>query len=262
MPLKVFAKEENSGSPLTGYMTKGIWYYKARTTGVRVNVSAKKLNEIFGNLLKEFEYRKDCETKLKIALKTGLKERMQDQFANSIRLKKRFTELKTLLDKIEERYVTGELAKELYEKFELRYNKEMENIKSELEKSSFDSSNFEKVVEKCLSIAKNVSQLWISADFARKQKLQYLRFPEGILYSKKNNRVRTGRVNSLFFKIPVVTRLLEGREKGNSFQNCLKSNPVPGTGFEPAQPFGCCHLKTVRLPISPPGLSSFLTGLF
>src|SRR6476659_9697684 len=23
---------------------------------------------------------------------------------------------------------------------------------------------------------------------------------------------------------------------------------VPGTGFEPAQPFGCCHLKTVRLP--------------
>ncbi len=29
---------------------------------------------------------------------------------------------------------------------------------------------------------------------------------------------------------------------------------VPGTGFEPAHPFGCCHLKTVRLPISPPGL--------
>ena len=28
---------------------------------------------------------------------------------------------------------------------------------------------------------------------------------------------------------------------------------MPGTGFEPAQPFGCCHLKTVRLPISPPG---------
>jgi hypothetical protein len=36
----------------------------------------------------------------------------------------------------------------------------------------------------------------------------------------------------------------------------LKKLPlsVPGTGFEPAQPFGCCHLKTVRLPISPPGL--------
>lgn len=28
---------------------------------------------------------------------------------------------------------------------------------------------------------------------------------------------------------------------------------VPGTGFEPAHPFGRRHLKTVRLPISPPG---------
>jgi hypothetical protein len=45
-------------------------------------------------MLRQFEYRKDCETKLKTALKSGLKERMQDQFANSIRLKKRFTELK------------------------------------------------------------------------------------------------------------------------------------------------------------------------
>ena len=35
----------------------------------------------------------------------------------------------------------------------------------------------------------------------------------------------------------------------------LKRFIVPGTGFEPAQPFGCCHLKTVRLPISPPGHS-------
>ena len=35
--------------------------------------------------------------------------------------------------------------------------------------------------------------------------------------------------------------------------NTYKAINVPGTGFEPAQPFGCCHLKTVRLPISPPG---------
>ena len=29
---------------------------------------------------------------------------------------------------------------------------------------------------------------------------------------------------------------------------------VPGTGFEPAHPCERCHLKAVRLPISPPGL--------
>ena len=41
-----------------------------------------------------------------------------------------------------------------------------------------------------------------------------------------------------------------------------KGGIVPGTGFEPAQPFGCCHLKTVRLPVSPPGLEMFeVSGL-
>ena len=29
---------------------------------------------------------------------------------------------------------------------------------------------------------------------------------------------------------------------------------VPRTGLEPAHPCECCHLKAVRLPISPPGL--------
>ena len=35
----------------------------------------------------------------------------------------------------------------------------------------------------------------------------------------------------------------------------FSSNPVPGTGFEPAHPYERCHLKAVRLPISPPGHS-------
>ena len=32
---------------------------------------------------------------------------------------------------------------------------------------------------------------------------------------------------------------------------------VPGTGFEPAHPCERCHLKAVRLPISPPGQFPF-----
>ena len=35
-------------------------------------------------------------------------------------------------------------------------------------------------------------------DFNKKQKLQTLLFPEGILYDKENDRVRTFRVNTIF----------------------------------------------------------------
>ena len=35
--------------------------------------------------------------------------------------------------------------------------------------------------------------------------------------------------------------------------NCYLINSVPRTGFEPAHPCERCHLKAVRLPISPSG---------
>ena len=46
----------------------------------------------------------------------------------------------------------------------------------------------------------------------------------------------------------------QSENEGNLlFRSLSRSVSVPGTGFEPAHPFGRRHLKTVRLPISPPG---------
>ena len=46
-------------------------------------------------------------------------------------------------------------------------------------------------------------------------------------------------------------------KNGTKMFDAVDFNQVPGTGFEPAHPFERCHLKAVRLPISPPGLHSF-----
>ncbi|MCU7551505.1 hypothetical protein OCK74_20455 [Chitinophagaceae bacterium LB-8] len=62
-------------------------------------------------------------------------------------------------------------------------------------------------------IAQNISGLWLSSDFEWKQKLQYLVFPEGVVYSKKNEAVRIGRINSLFAAIEPLKRDLEENEK-------------------------------------------------
>ncbi len=47
VPLKVFAKDEESGLPFTGYKTKGNWYYKLKQGPVPVNVRAETLNDLF-----------------------------------------------------------------------------------------------------------------------------------------------------------------------------------------------------------------------
>lgn len=108
-------------------------------------------------------------------------------------------------------------------------------------------------VKKMLAIAENISQTWVLADYDEKQKLQYLIFPEGILYNKEKDRVRTKRVNSLFAEISLLTRDVEEKKKGNSKKNCPTPYSVPRTGFEPARPCGHHHLKVACLPISTPG---------
>ena len=56
-------------------------------------------------------------------------------------------------------------------------------------------TNIENAVDNCLSIAQNLSQSWVTAEYERKQRMQSMVFPGGLLYNKQNGVVRTPRVN-------------------------------------------------------------------
>ena len=71
-----------------------------------------------------------------------------------------------------------------------------------------------------MNIAENISQLWISSDYYEKRQLQYLVFPVGMMYNKKNDRVRTNRVNTLFHEIAVQARVLDETKNDNPFLGC------------------------------------------
>ena len=134
---------------------------------------------------------------------------------------------------MEERYAVGELKKDIFEKFNLRITAEVETLKTELAETLFDSSNLNPIVEKGILIAENLSQLWLSSDFSHKQKLQYLVFPDGILYNKKKDRVLTQKVNALFAEIPLLKQVSAENEKSNLQKDCLQSNKVTPIGFKP-----------------------------
>ena len=48
-----------------------------------------------------------------------------------------------------------------------------------------------------------------------KQKLQYLIYPDGIMYNKENDSVRTTKVNILFSSIPLLARDLSKKNGDN-----------------------------------------------
>jgi site-specific DNA recombinase len=169
---------------------------------------------------------------------------------NVIQVLKNLLPLQNQIEKLEERFILGELKTELYEKYDKKYRGELVKIRVELTEKSFDSSNLELAVEKMLSIAENLSKIWGSAGYDVKQKLQNLVFPDGILYNKGKQAVRTTKINSLFAEIPPLKRDLEKKKNGNSIKNCHLNYPVPGTGFEPAHLHFLNNLKINQLLFS------------
>ncbi len=246
LPLKVFAKDFFSKSPFTGYQNKkkNLFYYKSRGQGTKTSISAKKLNGQFEKILQSFEYKKEHKGKLKSLLHEKLIKHFSDYHNDQKINKKRISELHGQLDKLEERFVLNEISRELYEKFTLKYAGEIVQLKQETQQNAEISSNLEKAVEKGLEISENISQLWVSSDYFEKQKLQYLVFPDGIMYDKKSDRVLTNKVNSLFGEIVVQTNVLNENKNGNLLTDCHFGSNVGKTGFEPATPWSQTRCAT------------------
>lgn len=248
LPLKLYAKDEESGQPFTGYKTKGNWYYKRKSGPEPVNIKAEKLNSLFVGLLQQFEYQKSMKDDLGKKLTTKLRSQLSGQAEQIKQVKKKISEKKNQLEGVEERFVLGEISKELYEKYSQKFRDEINNLEQELAGYGIEGSNLENTVKKMLKIAENLSSAWVSAGFETKQSLQRLVFPEGILFDKKNGQVRTISVNSLFAEMSSLARVEEEKENGVSGGKRQISSQVPRTGFEPARP--------LRAPPPQSGLST------
>ena len=236
LPLKVFVKDDNTLSPFTGYLNKkkNLYYYKARGKGVGVNISAQKLNKKFLDELQKYEYDKKYKLKLGKAIQKSLEEKLKDNLINLELNKKRISELQFKIDNLEERFVLNEITKDQFEKYSEKYNSEKSILERENKESALTSSNIEKAVNKGLEIAENISKIWYSANYAMKQKIQYLLFPEGVMYNKEKDTVRTEKTNALFAAIPLLTNNSDEKKRGNLKKDYLLGCNVGATGFEPA----------------------------
>ena len=80
--------------------------------------------------------------------------------------------MKTRLNNLDERFVLGEINKEKFEKFKLKYETEKKTLSHEIEEFAVMGSNLEIAIKRGLEIAENISQLWVSSSFSEKQQLQ------------------------------------------------------------------------------------------
>src|SRR5579862_6504614 len=225
LPLKGFAKDEISLSPFTGYKQKEIYYYKTRDNGTCVNVNAEHLNNKFSEQLKQFEFEKGDYSFLKNDIQELVEIKLQSISKEQQQAKKQLSELLKKIENIEERFVQGKIDASLFEKFKTKYQNEKDEL-LKIISNEFSSSNLIKGIEKSLEIAANLSLAWNLAKFDEKRKLQKLVFPDGILYNKPKDVVRTPRISSLFAPIPMLVSIAKENKRRTLRKNALNSHLV------------------------------------
>jgi site-specific DNA recombinase len=78
--------------------------------------------------------------------------------------------------------------------------------------------------------------MWSLGDFAIRQRLQFLIFPEGIFYNKKNDECRTERINSIFELIYSSSIRYVKKKKGQLNDFIQLPLSVVRRGIEPLLP--------------------------
>ena len=152
-------------------------------------------------------------------METKLQSRLKEQQ----QVKKQLAELNTKIENLEERFVQGKMESSLFEKFRNKCQIEKDDMVKMIS-TEINSSNLENGAEKCLEIAENISEIWSSSQFYDMRRLQYLIFPERILYNKPKDTIRTPRINSLFVPFGSLVRLSKENRKRYSFKSGFNGN--------------------------------------
>ncbi|MCB9195528.1 MAG: recombinase family protein [Flavobacteriales bacterium] len=236
LPLKRFMKCGSCDTPMTGYLVKrkGLYYYKCRTKGCKNNKSAKHLHNQFEGLLESFKVAKDEIKLVKKGIQLMYKAIFEEQFENQSLQKAKIAELQKKLDTIEEKFVVGDINKDLYTKYSQKYGEEMREIEAELAKLSFGSSNLEKCLDLVMKFCEKPLKWWRSAHIGERTLMQNIIFPDGIIYNRENEGVRTSRINAVFAPIPELVKVLKGIKKGETINFDDFSSRVTPAGFKPA----------------------------
>ena len=122
----------------------------------------------------------------------------------------------------------------MFQKFKAKFIAEKTDISKELAKTGKQVSNLESCIENAISLASKLASLWDCSDYSDKMKLQFLVFPEGIVYNRKKDECRTLRVNSIFRCIADVAMVSANEKSGGNTENCISSALVEPAGVEPA----------------------------
>lgn len=236
LPLKVFVKCDDCGTPMTGYLVrkKGIYYYKCRKKGCGKNRNANALKEHFEKVLRQYQVLPGLKAPMALQMKKLFYSLNEEGIKEQEHLKGKLTEVENKLEGIEEKYVLDQIKQPMYEKWSAKFRQELKEINDQLANCSVSSSNLEECISYTIDLSANLLKMWREGDVLQKQKLQSLVFPDGIRYNRDSDAVLTTRVNSFFYVINTLSEPCNISKEKGKHTNCTSPRWVGPAGLEPA----------------------------
>ncbi len=219
IPLKRFLKCDHCGTFMRGYVvkTKNLPYYKCNTKGCCNNKNANVIHGYFEAALDFFtllgnEAIKGFVTKQVVAnYNRAHKEKDQSKEA----IKRQISEFEKKSERLEERLILEEINLELFNKYSEKFKFERMELEKNFIKSQKRVSNLEHCINIVMDYISKLPSSWALMAYKDKQLLQFLLFPEGIRYNKKNNECRTSKINSVFYYIARLVRDMAEIKRGD-----------------------------------------------
>jgi site-specific DNA recombinase len=237
-PLKRFIKCDNCGSYLRAYKAykNQQYYYKCNKVGCNCNKRADALHEKFRSILGDFTVTLNADMKYLIArqMRATYLQLTKEQQDVTASLEAQLKEVEKKLGRLEERFIEEDINRDMYAKYSERYKAERTEIMAQIQKSGAGVSNLDKCIDKAIDYAAKLTPLWEHSDYAGKQMLQNLVFPEGMYYDRKNDGCRTPKVNGVFHYISTLAGVAGHEKSGSTVDENNSAALVELAGVEPA----------------------------
>ena len=211
-PLKRFIKCDNCGSWLraSAKSDNKYSYYQCNTKQCLCSRRVEPVHDQFRQMLEYYTLRVDDDMRYLIRNQMIATYHQATQENEQLRttLSEAIKEGDRKLNRLEERYILEEINRDMYEKYELKFKNERQEIERQLGRLGDKVSKIEECIDTALEFSSKLATAWDHSDLKTKQQIQFLVFPDGISYNRKNDLCRTNRVNEFFSCVARQQRVL------------------------------------------------------
>ena len=113
-------------------------------------------------------------------------------------LSREINELKEAYDKMEFRYTTNEISKDIFDRQGKKIKEEIEQKTRDLDFIPSKKSNLDNALKYFLKTTEKPREFYYSLEYNKKRKFQELLFPEGLQFSLENKQNLTSKTSVLF----------------------------------------------------------------